>query len=171
MEKNKGLPSAKIIIPIVLAIVVIIVGIGLFMFRDTFLSKETSANEVVLTEAITTTQTTAEIIYKTSTKWDSISQCYIFAIEDDEFYGDILREGTYSFNVTNNKQGEAPMYHVYIRKESNLTLDHLGDSDFLAGGRAYTPMSYELGKGEYIYIIPCELSYIPKGYLTIDLEE
>ena len=149
--------------------IVVIIAIVVFVggMLKSYFDEDTTTPTQAQTEATTTEVTTVASKYKTSTEWADITQNYMFAVEIDGFDGDVLQSKTYNFDVTNNKLGETPMYDIYIRKQGDLNLSSLGNCDFTVGGSGYTSTSHKLNKGDYVYIVPCELAYTPKGYLKI----
>ncbi len=107
----------------------------------------------------------------TYTSWHSY-EVYALAVEVDNYDGDILKSGEYTFSTTNTKLGEAPMYDVYIRDKKYEDYSKLGELDFTVGGAGAFPITRELKKGDYVYIVPyIDLVYSPKGYLEISLNE
>lgn len=109
--------------------------------------------------------------YKTNGEW-ALNVPYVFAVEKEEFDGDIYCAGEYTFKTTNVSAGEAPIYDIYIEKSECNSISELGSIDYTVGGSASFPISITLNKGDYVYIVPyADLLYEPKGYLTFEIKD
>lgn len=100
-------------------------------------------------------------------KWP-LQTPYAFAVEISDYDGDIFSAGKYTFSVSNTKLGEAPIYDIYIKDKKYQKFSELGSADFSVGGANSSPITYDLKKGDYVYVVPyTKLVYEPKGYLEI----
>lgn len=109
--------------------------------------------------------------YKTTLVWAS-QENYLMAIEYSNFDGDVFESGIYQFTISNNTLGHAPMYDIYISDhlyDSVLDLQISMDPTLTVGGVGYTSDNVTLSKGDYVYIIPCDLIYSPSGHLKMSL--
>lgn len=89
---------------------------------------------------------------------------------DVAFEGDVLESGTYTFDVTNKKLGEATMWDVYVLFDDFTDMSDViasGIEPITVGGVDSNAVDIDLESGNYVYIIPVELVYEPNGYLTI----
>lgn len=103
--------------------------------------------------------------YLTDGTWSLESTTYCFAVEVDSYNGDIYESGTYIFGVTNDKLGEAPMYDIYI-ENNEVSKYELKTPDYTVGGAGDTGTSIYLPKNSYVYIVPVDMVYSPKGFLV-----
>jgi len=93
---------------------------------------------------------------------------FVIAIDNPDVDNvDHLEAGTYTFDVTNNKMGEAPMYDIYITNEYHTSLKDLGDITYTIGGVGATAKDITLESGQYVYIVSSDLVYEAKGHLKV----
>ncbi len=105
--------------------------------------------------------------YATSIEYNGKGN-YIFAIEVDEFDGDVLENGTYTFSTASTTQS-AIMYDIYISEELKDPLNTLNEEEFFNTSGGLYPIDFEvtLMKGEYVYIVYYEQLMDADGTLTI----
>ena len=93
---------------------------------------------------------------------------FIIAVDNpDATNVDHIESGTYVFDVTNNKFGEAPLYDIYITNEYHANINDLGEVNCTIGGVDSAAKDITLESGQYVYIVSCELLYEAKGHLTV----
>lgn len=96
-------------------------------------------------------------MYKKRMNIADFSQNYIFAIENENFEGDVLQSGTYSFSFDLNEGQTAPVIDIYVGKKEYNSIDDLisnNDPKITIGGINPQEEKLKLKKDDYIYLIP-----------------
>ncbi|MFV0246468.1 MAG: hypothetical protein ACK5HS_00830 [Mycoplasmatales bacterium] len=138
MEKLK---SQKVIIGIVIIFVAIFL-IGLVMPEEsTEVEKDTPAE--------------TSNSYKKSGSW-AMMDGYLFAIENEDFDGDVYQAGDYHFSTSGaTKNKPAAVYNIYTSKELYTeSADVINNANLKcsAGGVGNIECDASLEKGDYVYI-------------------
>ncbi len=106
--------------------------------------------------------------YKLEGDFASTTEPYSFAVEVDDYDGDVFAAGYYSFisTATNDKAG---VYNIYVLNEDVEDVSSLNDMDTacVAGGEDAVECSLEVAKGNYVYIVPQTVEYDIEGFLQI----
>lgn len=110
--------------------------------------------------------------YKNSLSWSLYEENYMFAVEVDDYNGDIYKAGTYVFSTLTNAAGKTGIYDIYVEDKELSSLSELGELDYEVGGIGSSEIEIALNKGDYVYIIPYKsLIYIPEDVLYMKLKE
>lgn len=114
--------------------------------------------------------------YKSSGTWANSSN-YMFAVEIDDFDGDVYEAGTYRFfpdlvdRVDSLMCSETPIvWDVYVSYHEYTKLSELKESEYVAsiGGITKTEEDIVLKKGNYVYINYNEVLGEPAGILKFE---
>ena len=110
--------------------------------------------------------------YETYAEWADLSN-YMFAVEVDDFDGDIFEAGDYRFYVqgeSTNPQDVFVVWDVYISDNCYDNIRQLNKNELKAsvGGNAKTEQTIHIEKGKYVYIKYNETVGNPKGILCIE---
>jgi hypothetical protein len=124
--------------------------------------------------------------YMTSGNWAMYDSNYMFAVEVDDFNGDVFKAGKYKFkisaSITKAASGNSPavlpaIFDVYIGDEEYSSIEELKKSisepQLSIGGMGSEGLEieYELVQGQYVYIIPYDVDYEPSGYIDFEIVE
>lgn len=108
--------------------------------------------------------------YMTEGDWALFDSNYLFAVEINDYGGDIYQAGSYKFELTGADEKNAGVFDIYtsnklVTNSSELTDDMLKGS---VGGINLDTLSLNLSKGTYVYIVPYkDLAYEPHGILKV----
>lgn len=114
--------------------------------------------------------------YKSNGTWANLSN-YMFAVEIDDFDGDVYEAGTYHFypdlvdRVDSLMSSETPIvWDVYVSYHEYTKLSELKESEYVAsiGGITKTEEDIVLKKGNYVYINYNEVLGEPAGILKFE---
>lgn len=114
--------------------------------------------------------------YKKSGEWTALSN-YMFAVEVDDFDGDVYEAGTYHFypdlvdRIDGMLSNETPIvWDIYISENEYKNMSELTDSEYVAsiGGLAKIEEDIILEKGKYVYINYNEVFGEPAGILKFE---
>ncbi len=160
-------PKKKSKIPFVILIVIILGLFGMCSGED---------------EPEDTTKETEEVTYEymTEATWAALEH-YAFAIENDNYGGDVFEAGSYIFYPTlvNAEPGEMVkgktpiVWDIYVSENEYSNVSQLSDSEFMAsvGGIEQYSTTLELKKGQYVYIKYNDVVGEPMGALQIELQK
>ena len=124
--------------------------------------------------------------YKTSGEWAMYDSNYMFAVEVDEYNGDVFQAGTYEFKLSAGRSKAASggsqavlpgIFDVYVGNKEYKNIaemkQDIPDPQITVGGMGSndTTTKYELVAGQYVYIIPFEMDYQPSGYVSFKLSK
>lgn len=110
--------------------------------------------------------------YLTKIQWADTSN-YMFAVEIDDFDGDIVQSGKYNFTTTgkSDESHVAIVWDIYISDNLYSNMRELSDSEYVTsvGGNDNTSASIILERGKYIYINYNKTALNPSGLLNIEI--
>lgn len=110
--------------------------------------------------------------YLTKLQWAD-TKSFVFAVEIDDYDGDIVKSGKYNFITTGktDKSHVAIVWDIYASKNLYQNINELNDSEYITsiGGNNNDSYSIDLEKGKYVYIKYNKTALKPSGMLTIDL--
>lgn len=92
--------------------------------------------------------------YKTKGDW-ALDTNYVFAVEIDDYNGDIFQAGTYEFTTKVFDKHKIPaIYDIYISDKYYTRLNGLKESEFVGsvGGREDASIEITLTAGKYVYV-------------------
>lgn len=110
-------------------------------------------------------------------KYGSVSgdETYCFAVDVEDFDGDIYKSGNYHFEMELELNQIPSFYEIYVTDEYYEDITLLTDEHFVnyVGGLQYRDdnVNIELTAGTYVYIIPVEILYPHSGTLKISINE
>ena len=106
--------------------------------------------------------------YKLEGDFASTTDSYSFAVEVDDYNGDVYKAGYYSF-LSTSTNGKAGVYNIYLLNENVEDVTTLSDMNpaCIAGGVDAAGCSLDLAQGDYVYIVPQVVDYDVEGYLQI----
>lgn len=112
--------------------------------------------------------------YQSKGEWSLYDTNYVFAIEVDDFDGDIYQAGKYDFKLTSADASDAGLFDIYTSTElitdsSDLTENMLVG---IVGGMELFTLTMKLETGTYVYVIPYQgAAYEQHGILSINKYE
>lgn len=107
--------------------------------------------------------------YKTEITW-SLEESAVFSVENDEFDGDSLEAGTYTFTEETVIDKRIPIvWDIYISDKLLKKTQGLNESEFegSVGGLSKEKLKLDLSKGQYVYIIYNKTAGDGTGHLVI----
>ena len=114
--------------------------------------------------------------YKNSGDWSGLSN-YMFAVEVDDFDGDIYEAGTYRFypdlvdRIDGLMSKETPIvWDIYVSDSEYKNVSELSDTEYVAsiGGIDKIEQDIILSQGQYVYINYNEVFGEPAGILRFE---
>lgn len=167
-----------LIIIVIVAILVIFYIIGMVTGNGKPPEKSTEKSDPVETETQVPqeeqTQETKE--YKTTATWADLNN-YMFAVEVDDFDGDIFQAGSYRLYpdaVDLEDSLKTPIvWDVYVSNNLYTNSNELSESEYVSsvGGIEMDECELELEKGQYVYINYNDVLGEPTGMLQIEMKE
>ena len=140
-------------------------------------AEEVKPNEVVEELPLAIPEKVEEPEYMTSGEWALTDAPYAFAVEIEDYNGDIYKAGKYSFELIGGRlkagKSQTALFGIYVAEKSYAdTIEMAQDfseATLYVGGMMNTSQEFELKKGQYVYVIP-EPSALPStGFLSIDM--
>lgn len=112
--------------------------------------------------------------YMTFGKWSLPDTPYAFAIEIDNYDGDIYEAGFYEFTLEkslNDSDNTPQVFDIYKSESYKPKIANLETNDYVGtvGGVDNNSISIFLTKGTYVYVIPTDVIGHASGYLQIKL--
>lgn len=113
--------------------------------------------------------------YETSAEWGGLSG-YMFAVEVDDFDGDIFESGKYRVYVRGTKtkpEETVIVWDVYISDNFYTNRSELKDSEYVTtiGGNSNIEDVIDLRKGQYVYFNYNDVWGEPRGILCIEKQK
>lgn len=113
--------------------------------------------------------------YDTYGEWAALSN-YMFAVEIDDFNGDVFQVGNYRFYVEGKAHKEQDVFivwDIYVSDNCYSNMRDLKKSEYVAsvGGNSKVECNVSLKKGQYVYIKYNETVGNPSGILCIEKQK
>lgn len=110
--------------------------------------------------------------YKTDEEWGGLSD-YMFAVEIDDFDGDVYEAGKYRVYVrgtASKPEYTVIVWDIYISENCYTNRSELKESEYVTtiGGNSNVEDIIELKKGQYVYFNYNEVFGEPTGILCIE---
>lgn len=150
--------------PIIVVVFLIIGAIASLTDNDDVEIKESYYDDLEYVE------TSKESKYIEEILWADLSN-YSFAVEIDNYEGDVVSSGNYKFYPYMVVEGKVPqVWDIYISENYYFNISELKESEYVAsvGGIDNYSVTLELRPNQYVYINTIEMKSEPTGALKIE---
>ncbi|MER2081251.1 MAG: zinc-ribbon domain-containing protein [Ruminococcus sp.] len=98
---------------------------------------------------------------------------FVFAVEVEDFDGDVYSEGTYRFyptDVIESRNYIPTVWDIYVSDKLYSKISDLDKSSLVdtVGGLDQLETTVDLKKGQYVYIVHTEVLLLPTGILKVE---
>ena len=102
-------------------------------------------------------------------------QSYCFAVDVDDYDGDVYQSGNYHFELDPTRDEIPSLYEIYVSDEYISSSSLLTEEYYVNSIGGLSPendgIDIELPSGSYVYIIPVKTLYEPSGILRITMNK
>ena len=152
----------------ILIIICILIG-GIASLTDNKEEKQKETQKENQYNKIEYVETKKENYYMEEIIWAELSS-YAFAVEIDNYNGDIVSEGSYKFAPYMVVDGKVPqVWDIYVSENYYSNIKELQDSEYICtvGGIGNYATIVDLKKNQYVYIKTIDMATESTGALKI----